>query len=75
MAPDGVLVGLIAQSVLSESVSRRRAAGILVELLRSGENVMGLRAELKAVQAPLLQPVADEARTLIVCTGSMIAWR
>ena len=68
MAEDSVLVSLIAQSVLAETLQQRRAAGILVELLRLGEDLTNLEVRLEGVvpNAPMVMP---EVRTLLAQYG------
>ena len=64
MAEDSVLVSLIARSVLAETLQQRRAAVILVELLRLGEDLTNLEVRLRGVvpNAPMVMP---EVRNLI----------
>ncbi|HWT30173.1 MAG TPA: hypothetical protein VN240_04015 [Propylenella sp.] len=66
MTEDSVLVSLISRSVFADSPVERRAAGILLDLLRTGdERLTGLRVRLEAGEAYMRQGVAEEVRALI----------
>ena len=64
MTPDSILVGLIEQSVLANTLPRRRAASILLKSVQSGRGLASIRTELAKVDAPLGASVADELRLL-----------
>ena len=64
MTTDSVLVGLIEQSVLANTLPRRRAASILLKAVRSSGGLACLSTELAKVDAPIAASVADELRFL-----------
>jgi hypothetical protein len=64
MAEDSVLVSLIARSVLADTLLQRRAAEILVEILRLGEDPTNLEVRLEGV-VPNAGMVISEVRTLM----------
>ena len=61
---DSVLVGLIEQSVLANTLSRRRAASILLKAVQAGRGLASVPIELSKVDAPIAASVADELRLL-----------
>ena len=69
MTSDSVLVGLIEQSVLADTLPRRRAATILLKTIRSGSGSTGLPTELARLEAPIAASVASEVRVLIARYG------
>ena len=64
MTSDSVLVGLIEQSVLANTLPRRRAASILLKVVQTGRGLASVRGELAKVDAPIAASVADELRLL-----------
>jgi hypothetical protein len=69
MTNDGVLISLIDQSVLGDTLSRRRAASILLRAVRAGPGLATLPDELALVSAGLAGSVANEVRTLVARFG------
>ena len=69
MTSDSVLVGLIEQSVLADTLPRRRAASILLKSVRSGSGIGRIPTELAELDAPIAASVASEVRVLIARYG------
>ena len=61
---DEVLVALIAESVQAPSTDRRKAAGILLDVLRTSPDLIGLDNRMTALHAQA--GVVEEARQLVV---------
>jgi hypothetical protein len=65
---DSVLIGLIEQSVLADTLPRRRAASILLRAVR-GPGLASVAQELATVADPIAASVADEIRFLTARYG------
>lgn len=62
---DSILVCLIKHSVMGESTEERRAASLLLSLLRYESGMSRVRAELDQLSDNQADAVADEANRLI----------
>lgn len=62
---DAVLVCLIKHAVMGETLPERRAARLLLDLLRNGNGLGSYRAELDALGDTMAAFVTDEANKLI----------
>ncbi len=69
MTSDSVLAGLIEQSVLADSLPRRRAASILLKSVRSGSGSARISTELAQLASPIAASVASEVKVLIARYG------
>ena len=65
MTEDAVLVCLIKHAVMGETVPERRAAQLLLDILRNGNGLDSHRAELDAMSDPLSSSVTTEANRMI----------
>lgn len=69
MTSDSMLVCLIEQSVLADTLPRRRAASILLKSVRAGAGAARVPMELAQIDAPIAASVASEVRVLMARYG------
>ena len=65
MADDATMVALIKHSMIGETKPRRKAAGIILDVLRSSDGFDGFTVKFAAIEADHGRAVADEIRSLM----------
>ena len=65
MADDATMVALIRHSMIGETKPQRKAAGILLDVLRSSDGLDGFFVKFPTVEADHGRAVADEIRALM----------